>query len=58
MNFVDMDQVLFYAHGEYDWRYTINHFEFFGLLRALEILVECGWHTRGDYIRIIIWGAS
>ena len=48
-HYVDVDGHLLYTRGEHELGYTSNHSEFLGLLRALEVLVECNWHHRGDY---------
>lgn len=50
MHFVDCDERVLLTRGEHEVGYTSNHSEFLGLLRALELLVAKGWHTRGDFI--------
>ena len=52
MHFVDVDGQLLYTCGEHEIGYTSNHSEFLGFRRALETLLEHGWHTRGDYIPV------
>ena len=52
MHFVDVDGCLLYTCGEHEIGYTSNHSEFLGFRQALEMLLERGWHTRGDYIHV------
>ena len=52
MHFVDADGCSFYIRGEHEQGYTSKQSEFLGLLRALEVLVEHKWHSRGDYVHM------
>ena len=52
MHFVDADDRPLYTRGEHKIGYTSNHSEIWGLRRALETLLEHGWHTKGDFIHV------
>ena len=50
MHFVDGHPL--YTQSEHKIGYASNNSEILGLRRALEMLQERGWHTRGDYIHV------
>ena len=52
MHFVDVDSTVLLTCREYERGFTSNHDEFLGLERGLELLVECGWWHRGDYVLV------